>query len=65
MNSTRPIENHETETHGLGLIQVQRAFDIIKQSEKVHFRPVFEIIWIEENEIIFRNRLKVSMSMIK
>ena len=56
MNSTRPIENHEMETHGLGLIQVQKAFDIIKQSEKVHFRPVFEIIWIEENWIIFRNR---------
>ena len=56
MNTTRPIENHEMETHGLGLIQVQKAFVIIKQSEKVHFRPVFEIIRIEENWIIFRNR---------
>ena len=65
MNSTRPIENHEMETHGLGLIQVQRAFDIIEQSEKVHFRPVFEIILIEKKWTIFLNRFKVSISTIK
>ena len=53
MNSTRPIENNEMETHGLGLIQVQKAFDIIKQSEKVHFRPVFEIIRIEKIGLFF------------
>lgn len=53
MNSTRPIENHEMETHGLGLIQVQKAFDIIKQSEKVHFRPVFEIITIKKIGLFF------------
>ena len=65
MNSTRPIENHEMETHGQGLIQVEKAFDIIQQTEKVHFRTVFEIIWIQQNQIFFRNQLKVSMSMIK
>ena len=65
MNSTRPIENHEMETHGLGLIQVEKAFEIIQQTEKVHFGLVFEIIWIEQNQIFFRNRLKVSMLMIK
>ena len=42
MNSTRPIQKHEIETHGLGLIQVEKAFEIIKQTEKVHFRSVFE-----------------------
>ena len=58
MNSTRPIENHEMETHGLGLIQVEKAFEIIQQAEKVHFRPVFEIIWIEQNQILFSKSIK-------
>ena len=53
MNSTRPIENHDMETHGLGLIQVEKALKIIKQTEKVHFRPVFEIIWIVQDQIFF------------
>ena len=68
MNSTRPIQKHEIETHGLGLIQVETAFEIIKQTEKVHFRSVFEsfLKFFESNEIgFFRNRLKVSMSMKK
>ena len=43
VNSARPIENHEAETHGSGLIQVEKAFDIIQQTEKVHFRPVLKI----------------------
>ena len=43
VNSARTIEHHEMETHGSGLIQVEKAFDIIQQTEKVHFRPVFKI----------------------
>ena len=53
MNTARPIEIHEMETHGLGLIQVQKAFDIIKHTEKVHFRPVFEIIRIQKIGLFF------------
>ena len=58
MNSTRPIENHEMETHGLGLIQVEKAFEIIQQTEKVHFRTVFDIIWIEQNQKNFSKPIK-------
>ena len=54
MNSTRPIQKHEIETHGLGLIQVEKAFEIIKQTEKVHFRSVFENVL--KFFLIHRNR---------